>query len=161
MSGIAPSIGDASNFGNMAGNDAFSQQLGMLKNAMGQSGNGVSAIKGALGNAMFINSQGATQTDVEGLINMRNVASINATNTSLASSMTMQDYVSKNGTKDVKELAEQASSATDERSDIQANTAVLIKMLDMMNKDIGMRATFNSMGATNAYKSFGALNPGN
>ncbi len=149
LNGLQPTLSSASSFGNMAGNSTFSSQLSSLTSTFGQASQGVSALKSGIGSSMWLSgSASTTQADVEGMQAVRSVALKEAATTASATGLALREDVATNGSKDLKELAEQVSGCKDLRCDVAANSAIMLKILEALQKNNGATASLINLQGT-------------
>jgi hypothetical protein len=135
LNGIQPTAGSLGSFGSLSGNNAFSTALSGLTNAFNQAGNGVAPVKTALQAALYISGTNATPSQAAGIAAARAVNLREAATNAAATGIQGRQTTQTNAATDANQLAAKAAAAKDLRGDVQAQNAILLKILEQLQQN--------------------------
>lgn len=128
--GIKPLLGSLQQFGQLAGNQKFSTVLQGLQNTFSNPPNNLASLQGQITQNLYHSGSGTTK-DVEAINAVRSANTRAAATGGMAVAVQGKDYLAKS-TEEIKKLSESLKEAKDLRGDVQANTAVLLKLIEVV-----------------------------
>jgi hypothetical protein len=128
--GIQSGLGAVNQFANMANNNTFTRSFQGLQSTMTSPPNNLGALQGRLQQHLYHSGSGSA-ADVEAINAVRSANTRAAATGGMAVAVQGKDYLQKSE-KELEKLTEGMKQTKDVRGDIQANTAAILKLIEVV-----------------------------
>jgi hypothetical protein len=108
---------------------------------------------------MFTNAQSPTSEQIENVNATRRAVVQNAAIVSMTQAASAQQSIGTNGANAVQSLSQAVSNAQDERGDIKANSAILLKIVEQISAQNGLLAQLLYLESAQGMTTQGAYGP--
>lgn len=150
LKGIQPQLGSISSFGSMGSNSSFTTGFSQLTSAFNQASNGVAAVKSTLTSALYLTSGNPSPSQAAGIAAVRAVNLREAATNAAATGIQGRTTTATNAATDTNELASKAAASQDLRGDIQANNAIMLKILEALQQNNAQIASLVHLSGASA-----------